>query len=642
MLGAPDRQPLRPAADLSYRATGLHALVAALYALRHHERGAPPSFVEVSAQAVAASLLTAPWLSYSMLGNPSARRGAGWPASAVRCKDGHAGILLLTHQHWTSMCELLGIGDVLDEPGGRDLGYRQEHAAELWGRVQPWYEARTREEVYAAGQALRIPSGPVDTVAQRLEDPQLAARGFFVPARVDGEEVRVPRVPYLLRDAAPVPREEAKEGERASFAGEPSTPSDGVTDAPALPLEGVRVVDLTWFWSGPHATMHLGALGADVIKVESVARPDSYRFTGGLTSATERWWERAPLWNDSNQNKRGVTLDLTSDAGRGLFEQLLREGDVVVSNFSNRVLPNLGYTAERLQEINPRLIVVTMPGLGPGGPWEDFVGFGSTFEQAVVGSMNGYPDDDEPRLIGGACDPLVGMTVVVAVELALRQREQSGLGTAVEVPQCEVLDAMFAPEHIAVQHGAPSPSRVGNRHESMAPHEVYGVAGDDEWVSIAVATDEEFAALADVIERPELVEDPRFATPPARKTNVPALDEAIADAVRDREPLALERALQAAGVAGCRVTTPHLLPEDPGLRHVGYFQTLARELTGTHPYKTFPFRFSGFPLRHRRPAPFLGQHNREVLMELLGLSGEEVDALEAAGEIGTLPAAVPA
>ncbi len=650
MLGAPDRYPLRPAGDLGTRATGLHALAASLVALRHRESGAAPSFVEVSAQAVAASLLTSPWLAWSMFGNSGFRRAASWPNASVRCKDGHVGILPLTHQHWASLCELTGIADVLDEPDGRELAYRQQHGAELWERVRGWYEARTREQVYMAGQSVRVPSGPCDSVSQRLTDEHLAARGFFERAVVDGVTLQAPRVPYRIAGAPPLPRGAAVEEPRASFVGGGETPHPhplppgerGPEEAepPTLPLEGVRVIDLTWFWSGPHATMNLGMFGADVIKVESVSRPDSYRFTGSA-GAGERPWERNYLWNDSNQNKRGLTLDLNTETGRGLFERLLREGDVVISNFSNRVLPNLGYTAERLHEINPQLISVTMPGYGPDGPWGDFVGFGSTFEQAVVGAMNGYPDDDQPRLIGGACDPIVGMNAVVAVLLALRHREQSGLGTTVEVPQCEALDALLGPEHVAVQHGAPDPGLCGNKHDRMAPHEVYATAGEDDWISIAVDSDEEFAALASALGQAGWADDERFASAVARKANEGELDELVANAVRERGAAELEAALQAVGVAGCRVTPPHQLTEDVGLRHFGFFQELTREVTGTHLYKTFPFRFSAFPVAHRRVAPLLGEHNRELLSELLGLGDDALDALEATGEIGTLPSWSP-
>jgi crotonobetainyl-CoA:carnitine CoA-transferase CaiB-like acyl-CoA transferase len=171
----------------------------------------------------------------------------------------------------------------------------------------------------------------------------------------------------------------------------------------------------------------------------------------------------------------------------------------------------------------------------------------------------------------------------------------------------------------------------------MAPHNVYRVGGDDEWISIAVASDEEFAALARALGNPALRTDARFASVATRKANEPALDAAVGEALREREPRALERQLQAAGVMACRVAKPYLLTEDEGLRHIGFFQTLTREVTGTNPYKTFPFRFSTFDLKHRRPAPLLGEHNREILTTLLGLSDADVDRLEQAQVIGDTP-----
>ena len=158
-----------------------------------------------------------------MFGTASFRRAATWPNASVRCKDGHAGILPLTHQHWASLCEVTGIADVLDEPGGRELSYRQQHGAELWKRVREWYELRTREQVYFAGQAVRVPSGPVDSVSQRLSDAQLEARGFFERAVVDGVMLRVPRVPYRIAGAPTLPRGAASRS--SARASPPATPA---------------------------------------------------------------------------------------------------------------------------------------------------------------------------------------------------------------------------------------------------------------------------------------------------------------------------------------------------------------------------------------------------------------------------------
>ena len=410
----------------------------------------------------------------------------------------------------------------------------------------------------------------------------------------------------------------------------PST--NGATGTPARPFEGLRVLDLTWFWSGPYAMMMLAALGADVVKIESSQRPDPYRYIWALT-ARESWWEWSPLWVDTNAGKRSLALDMSSAEGKDLFERMVGEADVVISNFANRVMPNLGLTNERLLRMNPNLIAVTMPGYGPGAPWEDYVGYGVAFEQLVCASMTGY-EGDEPQMMGGFCDPIVGLHTVAAITLALEQRERTGRGTDVEVPQCETLDSLFAPEHIAVQHDAPIPTRMGNKHAWMAPHNAYRTAGNDQWLTIAVASDAEFTALTRALNVPELASDARFATMIERKDNEAALDAAIVEAVAERDGGELERELQAAGVKACRVAKAYALPEDQGLVHIGFFQELTRPITEGNWQKKFPFRFSDIDTSHRRPAPVLSEHTAEVMKELLGLSNADIERLEAAGVIG--------
>lgn len=634
MIGEPDRQPLRPGADMNARVSGVYAFDAALIALHHERRGVPPSFIEISQQAVATASLTAPWMVYSLTAGAGAmqRRPSQFPSSVLPCKDGWAAISPLTFQHWELLTQLLGIDDILEETWGRDPAWRQAHGNELLPRVQPWFETRTREQIYTESQAWRLPAGPVDTIAQRQEDPQLVARGFFHEQESDGLRIQVPRVPYLLSNATPTERGNPEEAEEFKIEERISRPN---TDAPALPLEGIRVIDLTWFWSGPHCAMTMGALGADVIKVESIQRPDSYRYTA-VDATQDRWYERGALWNDTNPDKRDVTLNLNSERGMEMLVRLLEQADVVISNFSNRVLPNLGLTTERFHEINPQLIVSLLPGYGPDGPWGEFVGYGVSFEQAVVAQLTGYPDD-RPLINGGFSDTLVGMHALAAIMLALHERERTGMGCHIEVPQCEVLDSLVAPEHVAVGHGEPSRMRMANHHEWIAPHNVYQVSGDDLWISIVASTDEEFSALTEVIHAPELAADVRFKSITSRKDNEAALDEAISNAVRGRDQIELEQILQAAGVMGCRVSKPYLLTEDADLQHIGFFQELTREVTGTRPYKTFPFRFSTFDLKHRLPPPLLGEHNHEVLSGLLGFDAETIAMLEAQEEIGYEP-----
>ena len=632
-LGDPGREPFGIGRGMTARISGLFALVAALVGLRHVRQGGPPQFVDLSAQAVAASMISAPWLANSMLDFKYERRGFGWPMGVMECADGYIGCPPLTAGHWEMLCQLMGLEDVLELPEGRDPSYRAKHGAELYERVKPWLNARTRAQIFEEAQAWRLPAAPVQTIADRLACPQLEARGFWSSADIDGKTVKVPRVTYAIEGLQPVERPALREAETVEASPTPG-PRTGA-DAPALPFAGIRVLDLTAFWSGPYATMLLGTLGADVIKVESIQHPDAYRYTMAPLSK-DRWFEWGPVWNDSNCDKRSLTLDLTSETGKELFERLVAEADVVISNFSNRVMPGLGLNNEQLRCLNPRLIAVTMPGYGVGGPWENYVGYAIAFEQLICGSMTGYPDG-VPWFAGGFCDPLVGMHVVASIELALRQREETGEGTEVEVPQCEILDSFFAPEQIAVQHGAPVPSRRGNKHDWMAPHDAYRVAGSDRWITIAVASDEEFAALVKVLGKAELARDSRFATVASRKENEAALDAAISELTKEQDPVALERALQSAGVKACQVVKPYLLAEDEGLGHIGFFQLLSREVTGEHPFKRWPFRFSSIDVSHRRPPPLLGEHNGEVLTALLGLSEEELARLERERVIGTTP-----
>ena len=635
LIGDPEREPLRPGYDMIPRLEGVCAFVASLLALRMRDKGATPQFVDLSGQAVAATMTVAPWLVKGILGIEQNRKANDWlQGGMMETVDGWFGCTPLTATHWEMMCQMLGLTDVLDIPGGREPEYRWAHSQELLARVRPFLYSTSKHELFRQAQEWRIPAAPVEDVRERLDCPQLAARGFFQQTEIDGEMVKTPRVAFSILGVSPAVREPVQEGiQRVWDAGANAVAGGGPAQ---LPFNGVRVLDLTHFWAGPYATSLLGAMGADVIKVESVQRPDAFRYAFA-PAGEEAWWERSPLWNDTNCNKRGITLDLGSDEGRALFERLVRESDVVVNNFSNRVMANLGLSAERLHEINPGIINVAIPGYGPGGPWENYVGFGIAFEQlAVCASITGY-EGDVPRIMSGFCDPLAGLHAVAAIELALRLRERTGTGQTVEVPQCETLDSLFAPEHISVQLGGPVPSRRGNRHEWMAPHNTYRAAGQDRWISIAVGSNEEFRALSAVLGAVELAQDARFATPSARKMNEPALDVAVARLTSGRDGLQLEKTLQAAGVMACRVAKGWELPSDPNLAHINFFQPLTREFLAEQPYKAWPFRFSGIATGHRRPAPLLGEHNREVLGGLLGVTDDALASLASKSVIGTRP-----
>lgn len=635
MTRDPEREPLRPGLDISYRIAGVAAFNAALLGLRSTRAGAKPPFIDLSQQAVTASMYIASWLRKHLLGGSQPVAPNSFPIGPMLAKDGWVGAPPLTAQHWESLVTMMGKPEVLEIPELSDPMWRIMHGEQLYNEhFKSWVEERTRAEIVAEAQAWQIPSAGVETVMDRLECPQLTARNFYREIELEGRSLKTPRVAYQIEGVDPVIREPLREDNHVEAPNESAPTSAAQTAEP--PLTGIRVLDLTTWWSGPSATMVMGALGADVIRLESIQRPDGFRLSMSPPEAESHLWEQGFLWLDTNVNKRSLTLDLSSSKGMELFDQLIPQVDVVISNFSNRVLPNLGIDAARIHSLNHRAIFVTMPGYAPGGPWGDYVGFGTAFEYtSVSASVTGYPDGRPKQSV--LCDPTVGYHALSAVLLALEQREQTGKGSTVEVPQAETLDTLYAPEWIAVQLGAPVPSHQGNQHAWMAPHNAYRVNGQDEWITIAIANNEEFATLCDALEISSLARDDRFENAEARKLNEEPLDALLAKALQDHDPYELEQNLQARGVMALRVVRGHELEEDPGLAHINYLQWLDRSIGGELPYRTAVFRFDDRPTTNVRPPPLLGEHNHELLTEFFGISTEEISTLEKQGVIGTVP-----
>lgn len=572
------------------------------------------------------------WSMEAILGFAPPKGGLGgqFPWRPIPARDGMVGVPCLTDQHFRDLCVVAGVPELLDDPRAMDGTWRMFNGDELFPRFEPWFSARTRAEVVEASQLFRIPAAAVLRVDERLADPQLTARDYYRPLDAGGSVVRVPRVPYLIGHARPTGRGPAREGAvDDELSSRPVLGGTGTTEA-IRPLDGIRILEVGWWWSGPSADVLLAALGADVIKVESPRRPDSYRFNSAPSPGSDpEWFEKGMNWIDCNHNKRSVALDLTRPEAGEALARLVAESDVVLVQFSRRVLPQLGLTRERISALNPGAVFVDMQGYGPGGPWEDYVGFGTAFENtAVLASVTGYEGDPTSVRQTLACDPTVGFATAAAVLLALRVRRETGAGTWIEIPQPEILDSLFAPEWIAVEKGGEVPTVAGNHHPVRAPHSAYRTAGDDEWITVDVGSDAEWEALCGALGDGRLAADPRFARGADRKRNEAELDALLAEILAGRDGPELESALQAAGVAACTVVHGEEAPSDPGHRHFGYFTTVVRAPNGEIPARTQPFRFERFDAAAVRPAPTLGEHNEEILGELLGL---DVAALEAAG-----------
>ncbi len=415
-----------------------------------------------------------------------------------------------------------------------------------------------------------------------------------------------------------------------------------------LPLTGVRVLDFSNIWSGPHCTRLLADLGAEVIKVESPRRPDLIRGPVRPSSPHEgtypddepgpRPYNRHGYFNERNRNKLGVAIDAADPRGREVLLDLAAVSDVVLDNFAAGVMERLGLGYERLRAVRSDLIVVSMSGFGATGPERDFVGYGATFDYlAGFASVTGYRDG-VPQNVGiNAGDPVAALHAAGAILAALIYRKRTGRGQFIDLSQRESATRLSAEFLAAYQLTGREPLRTGNRHPTMAPHGCYPCAGEDRWIAIAVERDTQWAALAGVMGSPHLASDERFADVVSRVRHVADLDRLVAAWASPRDRDELVAALREAGVPCGPVTTAQDLYADAHLRARGFICTIRHPEAGEHEYFGLPWRPAANEMP-RRPAPCFGEHNRQVLGGILGYPTERIDALEAAGVIAAAPA----
>jgi crotonobetainyl-CoA:carnitine CoA-transferase CaiB-like acyl-CoA transferase len=394
-----------------------------------------------------------------------------------------------------------------------------------------------------------------------------------------------------------------------------------LADRDALPLSDIRITDFTAFWAGPVATQFLGALGADVIKLEGVRRPDGMRFSAGRPPDWDQWWEWGPVFLCSNNNKRGISVELSSDAGRALALEVIAVSDLVIENFSPRVMENFRLQWDVVHAANPRAVMVRMPAFGLDGPWRDRVGFAQTMEQATgMAWMTGHADGP-PVIPRGVCDPIAGLHSAFAAIAALVIRDREGIGMHVESTMVESALNVAAEMLLEYSRNGIQMRRQGNRGPGATPQGLYRCQGDDEWVALAALTDTARASLAGLIDRPELG---------SAEAGWRAVRRTVSDAVRT---------LRAAQVPAARVTEAAALLKDPQLHARGFWETVDHPVVGSFLCTGMPFTFLGKPRRWvRRAAPLYGQHTTEVLTGVLGHSPEDLTELRAAGATSARPA----
>ncbi len=634
--GLPESPPLAAGGRIGEWVAGTYAALAALAALRETRRSGRGEDVDVAIfDCMAVSMITYPSLFASFTDWPPLS-GTGRTVevpSIEPTQDGYFVVTTNSAQQFQDFLVMIERADLVEDADLAQVAKRFARRDEFLAAVHDHTQSRTTAQLLEEAALLRIPAAPVLDAAGVLSFEHFRDRGVFVPSP-SGRFVQ-PRVPYRVSGHAPRPFSPAPApGEHDGAVDWPDrgSPPRSAGDR-RLPLAGTRVVDCTAWWAGPSATNVLAALGADVVKIESVDRPDQMRFSSTRRPPAENWWEWGPIFHAVNTGKRGVTIDLGAEDGIDVFRRLLRSADVFVENYTPRVMDQFGLTWDSVHELNPGLIMVRMPAFGLDGPWRDRTGFAQTMESVSGMAWRTGREDGPPTLVRGACDPIAGMHTVLAALLALMDRDGSGRGSHVESVMVEAALNVAAEQVIEYSAAGTVMGRAGNRGPGAAPQGVYRCRGDDRWVAIAVETDSQWSALARVTGEPECATSDDLASTAGRRKHHDAIDRHLEAWTAARSAEDATDLLSSSGVPAEQVIAARDIARNPQLQFRGLFETEDHPVTGAHPIPMLPFRFVHVPRWLHRPSPSLGQHNDEVLAEL-GVEEGQRDLLRKNGVIG--------
>ncbi len=397
-----------------------------------------------------------------------------------------------------------------------------------------------------------------------------------------------------------------------------------------LPLRNIRIVDLTRYWAGPYATQFMASLGAEVIRVEATVYVDAVRYMlppDGIED-TEDPHNRGSYFHMGNRNKNSVALDLQTERGRDLLLGLVSIADVVIENYSARVMGNLRLEYEDLVKVRPDLVMISMPSFGRSGPYRDYVCFGEALEGMTgLSHMTGHPDGPPVRSSGAYTDPGSGMWGVYAILAALQRRQRTGRGARMDLSQQEGFIGILSDSVLDYTMNGRIRKRLGARHLSRAPQGAYRCKGEDEWVAISAESDRHWEALCTTMGRNDLLRESRYRHILARFRLQDEIDESInawTSALGAREVMAR---LQEAGVPCGIVSKANDLFEDPHFKERGFFEITDHPSVGKYPHFGMPFKMSKTPGGSHSPAPLYGEHNRRVFCEVLGLGENEYNRL---------------
>jgi crotonobetainyl-CoA:carnitine CoA-transferase CaiB-like acyl-CoA transferase len=640
--GQPDRFPLVAGGRLGEWATGVYAAIGALIAWRRAKESGVGEHVDVSRlESMAVALVGYASMMRSIKG-PGAdpyTRSVEIP-SVERALDGWIGFCTVTNAQWQAFAVMAEQYERAEGDWSL-LSYRQTHRQEAESMIEQFTSTRRVEDLLEDAARFRVPAAPVVSGANITGIEPFRSMGMYVqppsgrflaprpPFRFSRNELRpLGSAPALGQHTAlvgpKVARRQSESHGRSLFGA-----------ASSLPFAGMRVIDFSAFWAGPMAAAFLAALGADVIKVESIGRPDPIRFSSSAPPSDPQWYEKSSIFGSCNANKRGVTLDLNTQEGRALALRLVAGADVVIENFTPRVMEEFGLDFQALSQVRPDIVMVRISAFGSSGPWRDRGGFAQTMEQITgMAWITGYPEGP-PLIPRGACDPIGGMHAIVALLMALEHRDRTGEGQLVEVTLVETSANVAAEVVLEWSAYQRELIRDGNHGPEGSPQAVYPCRGADSWVAVSVLEDDHWHRLVSAIGSPAWAESTSFATVEGRRAQAPLIDRHLSEWSRPLEVTDAARILRAHGVPSTVVVPADRIDEIPQLRGRDFWIPIDHPVAGRHEGPGWPIRFSGLPGSWPgRPAPTLGQHNGDILTGELGLGAREFEDLSRRGIVG--------
>jgi crotonobetainyl-CoA:carnitine CoA-transferase CaiB-like acyl-CoA transferase len=406
----------------------------------------------------------------------------------------------------------------------------------------------------------------------------------------------------------------------------------------ALPLDGIRIFDLTRILAGPTCTQALGDLGADVIKIERAGAGDDTRKWGPpyIADKDGKPTNESAYYLSANRNKRSISLDLSKPEGQALARKLIAKCDVFVENFKVGDLAKFDLDYETLAEEFPKLVYCSITGFGQTGPYAPRAGYDMLAQglggiMSITGPAEGTPGGQPHKVGVGIADIMTGMYAAVSILAALRHRDRTGEGQHIDMALLDTQVSWLANEGMNYLVSGKVPKRQGNAHPNIVPYEVFGCA--DGFVILAVGNDGQFAKFCDFADRPELAKDPKFATNPARVANRVEIVKLVNEILKAKPQAHWIEGLAKAGVPCSPVNDIKQVFEDPQVEARGMKIEMPHAAGVNVKLIASPIKMSKTPPRYRHAPPVCGQHTDKVLSELLGFDAKEVAGLRARGVV---------